>query len=47
MYLMSLDRFKAELDKCVLICCRCHSEYHDGLIGEDELIALEAARHVV
>jgi predicted HNH restriction endonuclease len=22
---------KSELDKCVLLCCRCHREVHDGL----------------
>jgi 5-methylcytosine-specific restriction endonuclease McrA len=28
----SWDRIRAELDKCVLLCCRCHNEVHDGLI---------------
>ncbi len=23
---------KEELDKCALLCCRCHDEFHDGLI---------------
>jgi hypothetical protein len=26
------SKIKAELDKCVLLCCRCHAEFHDGLI---------------
>lgn len=25
------DELKAELDKCVLLCCRCHTEVHAGL----------------
>ncbi len=29
---ISMDKTKLELDKCVLLCCRCHSEVHDGLI---------------
>jgi len=27
----SWDRIKIELDKCVLLCCRCHREIHAGL----------------
>lgn len=26
----SLERLKAELDKCDLVCCRCHIEIHHG-----------------
>jgi len=26
----SWDRVKRELDKCVLLCCRCHREVHAG-----------------
>tara|TARA_Y100000034_G_scaffold116370_1_gene154592 strand:- start:234 stop:440 length:207 start_codon:yes stop_codon:yes gene_type:complete len=27
----------AEIAKCVLLCCRCHREYHSGLISEQEV----------
>jgi hypothetical protein len=27
----SWDLVKRELDRCVLLCCRCHREVHDGL----------------
>ena len=27
----SFDAIKDELDKCVLLCCRCHREVHAGL----------------
>lgn len=26
------DKIKKELDKCVLLCCRCHREVHAGLL---------------
>ena len=29
---LNLDDLKPELDKCALICCRCHREIHAGLI---------------
>lgn len=28
----NIDTLKAEVDKCVLVCCRCHREIHAGLI---------------
>jgi 5-methylcytosine-specific restriction endonuclease McrA len=27
------DEFKKELDKCILVCCRCHREIHAGYIS--------------
>lgn len=29
---LSFENSRAELDKCVLLCCRCHREFHQGLI---------------
>jgi len=28
----SWERVQTELDKCVLVCCRCHRELHSGII---------------
>lgn len=30
----SWDTIKKELDKCKMLCCRCHREYHSGLIED-------------
>jgi hypothetical protein len=27
----SFEAIRAELGKCILLCCRCHREVHDGL----------------
>lgn len=29
---LHLEKLKPELDKCLLVCCRCHREIHAGLI---------------
>ena len=31
------DELMAEVGKCVLLCCRCHAEVHDGLHKEPEV----------
>lgn len=28
-----IDKLKKEVDKCVLLCCRCHGEVHAGMIS--------------
>lgn len=28
---LSWDKIRKELDKCVLLCCRCHTEVHAGI----------------
>lgn len=38
----SWERIRPELAKCVLLCCRCHREAHDGL--HPEHIVLEDER---
>ena len=30
-----LDRLLPEIQKCAILCCRCHREYHAGLIDVD------------
>ncbi len=32
----SFENNKAELDKCVLVCCRCHREIHAGVEGTEQ-----------
>lgn len=44
LYLAKITKLLAELDKCVLLCCRCHAEVHAGLISANELLKLEAER---
>lgn len=29
---LNLEQLKPELDKCILVCCRCHREIHAGII---------------
>jgi hypothetical protein len=36
-------RLQRELDKAVLLCCRCHAELHAGCWAPDELAALGLA----
>lgn len=40
----SWNRVKKELKKCVLLCCRCHREYHYGFIDKELLIKLHETR---
>ncbi len=30
---VSIKTLKAEVEKCVVLCCRCHREVHEGLIA--------------
>lgn len=32
------DKLKLELDKTILLCCRCHAEHHDGLWFPDDAL---------
>lgn len=34
----TLEQLQAEIEKCVVLCCRCHREYHAGVI---ELLPVE------
>ena len=34
----SFEKSKEELDKCVLLCCRCHREVHSGLIKLEDYL---------
>jgi len=36
---VSWKRMKAELDKCICVCCLCHREIHAGLIREETILA--------
>ena len=29
--LYSMSKLTKEADKCVLLCCRCHQEFHEGM----------------
>ena len=39
------NRLKKELDKTVLLCCRCHTELHDGCWTKEELDEHELSYH--
>lgn len=34
------ERVFSEMQKCVLCCCRCHREIHDGIITTEDVITL-------
>ncbi len=36
----SWGKIETELRKCALLCCRCHREFHEGLINNDIIIKL-------
>lgn len=40
----TFDRNKRELDKCILLCCRCHREVHSGTIETPNLDRLRTLR---
>jgi len=42
----SYDRLKAEADKCLLMCVRCHTEFHSGMITIDGKYSQEALESV-
>jgi len=35
------DRIVEEIEKCILLCCRCHREVHYGFITEEEVRVLK------
>lgn len=38
------ERVWSEMQKCVSLCCRCHREYHAGLIPDEEIKAIYEKR---
>lgn len=35
---ISWEKIKNEIEKCILVCCRCHREIHDGLHDDNPII---------
>ena len=33
---LAFDKVVAEAKKCILVCCRCHGEIHEGLINAND-----------
>ena len=42
---MTWTKFRAEIEKCVLLCCLCHTELHAGIWTEEELASLDLVYH--
>jgi len=43
-YMKSWEEIKRELDKCILLCCRCHREIEDGYYSDDEICELYSSQ---
>ena len=37
---ISIEKLRAEAEKCILLCCRCHGEVHAGLVSIPEWLKL-------
>jgi len=39
-HVLNFTKFKEEMLKCVLLCCRCHSEIHSGYIPQEKVLEI-------